>query len=104
MGRPAPKLGAYRELIDAWLVADREAPRKQRHTAQRVWRRLVEEHGAQVSERRCASTCIGAGAELGELGEVFVPLCARAGAEAEVDWGEAMVIIAGQPTKVFICS
>lgn len=32
-GRPAPKLGAYRELIDRWLVDDREAPRKQCHTA-----------------------------------------------------------------------
>src|SRR5947207_115532 len=34
-GRPAPKLGAYRALVDAWLEADREAPRKQRHTARR---------------------------------------------------------------------
>ena len=37
VGRPAPALGAYRELIDAWLVADRSAPVKQRHTAKRVW-------------------------------------------------------------------
>src|SRR5438046_1626074 len=35
-GRPAPKLGPYRPLIDEWLLADREAPRKQRHTAKRV--------------------------------------------------------------------
>ena len=50
--RPAPKLGAHHALIDAWLEADREAPRKQRHTARRIWQRLVEEHGAQVSERQ----------------------------------------------------
>ena len=31
-GRPAPKLGPYRPVIDEWLSADREAPRKQRHT------------------------------------------------------------------------
>jgi transcriptional regulator with XRE-family HTH domain len=49
-GRPAPKLGPYRELIDSWLLADREAPRKQRHTARRVWQRLREEHGAEVAE------------------------------------------------------
>lgn len=42
--------GRLRELIDAWLVADLEAPRKQRHTAKRIWRRLVDEHGAQVAE------------------------------------------------------
>ena len=49
-GRPAPKLGEYRELIDEWLIADLVAPRKQRHTAKRIWRRLVDEHGADVAE------------------------------------------------------
>ena len=48
--RPAPKLGEYRELIDEWLAADLQAPRKQRHTAKRIWRRLVDEHGAEVAE------------------------------------------------------
>ena len=48
--RPAPKLGAYRELIDGWLIADVDAPRKQRHTSRRIWRRLVDEHGADVAE------------------------------------------------------
>src|ERR671930_2198658 len=51
-GRPAPKLGPYRPLIDEWLRADREAPRKQRHTARRIWQRLVDEHGVEVSERQ----------------------------------------------------
>jgi transposase len=37
VGRPAPALGAYHELIDEWLIADLSAPRKQRHTAKRVW-------------------------------------------------------------------
>ena len=46
--RPSPKLGAYHALIDGWLEADRDAPRKQRHTARRVWKRLVEEQ-AQAS-------------------------------------------------------
>src|SRR5438132_5166543 len=50
-GRPAPKLGPYRALIDSWLLADQEAPRKQRHTARRIWQRLVGEHGADVAER-----------------------------------------------------
>ncbi len=34
--RPAPKLGEWRALIDSWLIADRDAPRKQRHTAKRT--------------------------------------------------------------------
>ena len=39
-GQPAPALGPFHELIDDWLSADREAPRKQRHTAKRIWERL----------------------------------------------------------------
>lgn len=48
--RPAPALGPHHELIDQWLEADRQAPRTQRHTARRIWQRLVAEHGAQVAE------------------------------------------------------
>jgi len=50
VGRPAPKLGPFRAVIDSWLEADREAPRKQRHTARRIHQRLVDEHGADVAE------------------------------------------------------
>ena len=44
--RPRPAIDPYVEVIDSWLLADREVPRKQRHTARRVWQRLVAEHGA----------------------------------------------------------
>lgn len=40
-----PVLGAYIEQINAWVEADRKVPRKQRHTAWRIYRRLCEEHG-----------------------------------------------------------
>src|SRR5439155_23533516 len=39
-------------LIDAWLTEDQQAPRKQRHTAKRVYDRLVREHHFAGSERR----------------------------------------------------
>ncbi len=99
--RPAPKLGAYRPLIDGWLLADREAPRKQRHTAKRVWQRLVDEQGAEVSERQVRRYVRMRRRELGEpVDEVFVPQVHEPGIEAEVDWGEAIVEIAGQRRKV----
>ncbi len=100
--RPAPKLGAYHALIDVWLVADREAPRKQRHTARRVWQRLVEEHGAQVSERQVSRYVHARRRELGDVGEAFVPQHHEPGAEAEVDWGEAWATIDGQCVKVHL--
>jgi len=45
-----PAIDPYVEVIDSWLLADREVPRKQRHTARRVWQRLVAEHGASMAE------------------------------------------------------
>ena len=48
--RESPALGPWMLLIQTWLVADREAPRKQRHTARRVHQRLVAEYGARVAE------------------------------------------------------
>ena len=51
-GRSAPKLGEWRELVDSWLIADRDVPRKQRHTAKRVHERLRDEHAVEVSERQ----------------------------------------------------
>ncbi len=102
-GRPAPALGAYRELIDSWLEADRTAPRKQRHTAKRVWERLRDEHGAEVSERQVRRYVRERRRALGiAVDEVRVPLWHDPGVEAEVDWGEADVVIAGALTTVYL--
>jgi hypothetical protein len=35
-----PQLDPYKSIIDEWLKADKEAPRKQRHTAKKVYKRL----------------------------------------------------------------
>lgn len=37
------KLDPFKPMIDEWLQADKLAPRKQRHTAKRVYKRLKEE-------------------------------------------------------------
>ncbi len=42
--REAPRLGPVKELIDGMLALDLQAPRKQRHTAHRIWMRLCREH------------------------------------------------------------
>jgi transposase len=102
VSRPAPKLGAYRALIDTWLEADRDAPRKQRHTARRVWQRLVEEQNAEVSERQVSRYVRARRRELGDIGEAFVPQHHAPGAEAEVDWGEAIALIDGQQVRVHV--
>lgn len=40
-----PVLGEYIPIIDEWLEADSKVPRKQRHTAQRIFDRLRDEKG-----------------------------------------------------------
>jgi hypothetical protein len=46
--RDAPVLDPWKDIIRGWLTDDLKVPRKQRHTAHRVWERLVSEHGAQA--------------------------------------------------------
>ena len=99
--RAAPALDPWKPMIDGWLEADRTAPRKQRHTARRVWQRLVEEHGAQVGE----STVRRYVAEVRRrmdvpLVEVMVPQDHRLGAEAEVDFGSATIYLGGVLVEV----
>jgi transposase len=99
-GRLAPKLGPYRPLIDEWLAADREAPRKQRHTSKRIWQRLRAEYAAEVAETTVRDYVRRRRRELGEPADAFVPQVHLPGSEAEVDWGEAEVLIAGQRVTV----
>jgi hypothetical protein len=84
--RRRPAIDPWVTVIDAWLLADKDAPPKQRHTARRVWQRLVAEHQATLSEVTVSRYVARRRVELG-LGthEVSIPQTHLAGAEAEVD-------------------
>ena len=86
-----PKLGPWQGVIDAILEDDKQRPKKQRHTAKRIFERLRAEHGYSggytivkdyVRQRKIGSQ------------EMFVPL-SHAPGEAQADFGEALVVIAG---------
>ena len=91
-----PKLDAFISTIDLWLEEDRQVPRKQRHTAKRVFDRLRDECGftggytiikdymRERDQRRQ---------------EVFVPLAHPPG-HAQVDFGEALGTIGGVERKI----
>jgi len=102
--RECPALGAgHRATIRGWLEADKTAPRKQRHTARRVWQRLVEEHGAEVAESTVRAYVAEVRRELGTgTGLVTVPQTHPAAEEAEVDFGEFKVWIAGTLTRLWM--
>jgi hypothetical protein len=88
---PEPALEPWKPTIDAILEADREAPRKQRHTAHRIWTRLHEEHQAEISERTVRAYVRRRRRQLGGVREVMVPQHHEPGREAEVDMGESWV-------------
>ena len=101
--RGKPAIGPWTGVIDGWLVADQEAPRKQRHTARRVWQRLIAEHGAVVSETTVSRYVGRRRLELGlSPVEVAVPQTHLPGAEAEVDFGEFQALIAGVVVKLWM--
>ena len=103
VSRPAPRLGPYRAIVDEWLLADRVAPRKQRHTAKRIWSRLVDEHGADVAQTTVRDYVRARKRQLGwPVGDVFVPQVHAPGMEAEVDWGEALVEFGGAAVTVHL--
>ncbi len=92
--RPRPTIGPVAEFIDEILKADRQAPRKQRHTAHRIWVRITRERSsypiAESTVRRYVrqrKRTLG----LRVVPEAFVPQQYAWGDEAQVDWYEADV-------------
>jgi transposase len=91
-------LEALLPVVHQILEDDAEAPRKQRHTAVRIYRRLRDEHGYKGG-----LTVVKDAVRAWRRGhaEVFVPLAHPPG-QAQVDFGEAEVTLDGRPTKVAV--
>ena len=103
--RQAPVMGPHEATIRTWLIADRDVPKKQRHTARRVWTRLVAEEGAAVAESTVRQAVRRIRADIGEpKGEAMVPQLHEPGREAEVDFGEFYAVIAGVMVKLWLFS
>jgi transposase len=90
-----PKLGPWLGVIDAILSDDKQRPAKQRHTAKRIFERLKEEHGFTGGY-----TIVKDYVRSAELHsrEMFLPLTHAPG-EAQADFGEALVMVAGVERK-----
>jgi len=91
-----PKLGPFVERIEEILVSDKALPKKQRHTAQRIFERLVEEGytGGYTQVREKVAQLRR------QSGEVFIPLRHDPGT-AQMDVGQALVRQDGQLRKVY---
>ncbi len=103
--RARPKLGPVIPFIDAILAADRSAPRKQRHTARRIFHRLrAELPGFPVAESTVRQYVREEKQALGLRGKVTcVPQSYAWGSEGQADWYEAVAELGGvrQTLQVF---
>jgi transposase len=95
--RKRTKFDLVKDFIERILREDERAPRKQRHTAHRIFVRLQAElPGRDVSERSVRKYVEEIRAAIGlARREVFVPQHYEYGAEAQVDWYEATVCLGG---------
>lgn len=84
----------YRPLIVSWLEEDAKNWHKQRHTAKRIWQRLVEEERAAVSDSTVRHYVCRLKKELGIGKERFLDLVWAPG-EAQADFGEADFYVMG---------
>src|SRR5262245_60341121 len=91
-----PKIDPVLPIIRAILDADRSAPKKQRHTAHRIWQRLRDEHafpGGYTIVKDAVREVTA------ERQEVFLPLSHPPG-EAQGDFGFVEVVLRGGPAQV----
>lgn len=97
--RERPVVGPLIPFIDAILEADRKAPRKQRHTAHRIWRRiLVEQPERKVAEVTIRQYVRERKQALGwSSSTTCVPQAYQWAQEGQVDWYEAWAELGGEP-------
>ena len=93
--RPKPKIGVYLEQIAQIIESDKSLPKKQRHTAKRIYERITESgyQGGYTQVREAVRDIKR------RKKEVFMPLVHNPG-EAQVDFGYALAKIAGFLRKV----
>ena len=101
--RALPAIGPHAEVIRRWLSEDRVVHRKQRHTARRIWERLVDEEGADVAESTVRRYVRETRRELDLIHhDVAIVAHHPPGEEAQVDFGIATVMIGGELTRVAV--
>jgi transposase len=91
-----PKLDPFTGIIDAILAADKDRPKKQRHTSKRIFERLRDEHGFS-GKVTIVKDYVAAWRQRSQ--EMFVPLLHPPG-HAQIDFGEALGVIGGVECKI----
>ncbi len=100
LGQPkkAKVLGQYQQRILDLLDESEKLPRKQRYTAHKIYE-MVKQEGYSGCEGYIHNFICRTKKKL-EASKAYLPLEFDAGQDAQADWGEAMVILAGVEVKV----
>jgi transposase len=88
--KPCPVMEPYKDIILEWLEQDKLQPKKQRLTAHQIYQQLVAQFefaGSESTVRRCVRLMKN------QTGEVFIPLTADWGEQAQADWGKAKIYL-----------
>jgi transposase len=81
-----PILGPCIPIINGWMEQDMREPRKQRHTAKRIWIRLKDEHGFEGSYASVKRYVVKKRWLLSQAREGYLPIAHPLG-HAQVDFG-----------------
>lgn len=104
--RPSPVLDQVIPIIDHWLREDQQRPQKQRHTAHRIWQRLRDEYqflGAESTVRRYVRAHRPL-SDRARAQSAMIPLAYQPGQDAQADFYEAQVILAGSLITTQVCA
>ena len=95
--RISPVMDPFKAIIERWLEEDKSQPKKQRHTAHRIYTRLVGEQNFTGGERTVRQYVSRLKPNFQEM---FIPLEFDPGADAQCDWGEAFVYMGDELVPV----
>jgi transposase len=100
-----PVLGDFTGLVDEIVKKDREMPRRERHTAKRIFERLRDEYGYTGGESTIRNYVAARKRELGlSARAVTFPIDHQPQeAAAQMDWGERTAEVAGIAVKAHLC-
>jgi len=98
--RAKPVLGPYQSKIKKLVTENQTLPRKQRYTARKIFLEIQKDGypGSEGSVRRYVAQV----RRDGQKGQAYLPLEFDPGEDAQVDWGEAEAVIAGERVTVQI--
>ncbi|MDP2661112.1 MAG: IS21 family transposase, partial [Dehalococcoidia bacterium] len=96
--KPAPVLGPYKTEIEDLLQTNEALPPKQRYTSKKIFQ-TIQKNG-YAGRESTVRHYVGQVRKSRKRPAIYLPLAFDPGQDAQVDWGEAVVVMGGEKVKV----